>query len=339
MAEERRRELRKPLRRNNLRFNGNIKVKWWHCMADSQLREIRIGAGAAGFNFLPIFIAQHFGLFARRGINVTVNRTGTTDKATAALASGELDLAMTPPEGAIASFAGGGPLRIIGGNLNTLPLTLIANPRFKKPEDLRGASLGTSSLTEGTALYTMEILSHHGLHYPGDYEFALIGVHTARWEALKAGTLDAAVQLVPLNFVALDAGYSNLGNAYDYLPEIAFISILVDDTWARANRDVLINVLAAIKEATDMAYDPANDETSLSLVNEVVRTDLKYVRQSLDLLRDNNMMPRDLSVPAGALATSIRLMRGAGLLPQLTVKEPQGAIDDSYRQAALAITG
>jgi NitT/TauT family transport system substrate-binding protein len=145
--------------------------------------------------------------------------------------------------------------------------------------------------------------------------------------------------LVPLNFVALDAGYSNLGNAYDYLPEIAFISILVDDTWARANREVLINVLAAIREATDMAYDPANDETSLSLVNEVVRTDLKYVRQSLDLLRDNNMMPRDLSVPAGALATSIRLMRSAGLLPQQTVKDPQGTIDDSYRQAALAITG
>ena len=142
-------------------------------MADIQLREIKIGAGAAGFNFLPIFLAQHFGLFARRGINVTVQRTGTTDKATAALASGELDLAMTPPEGAIASYASGGRLRIIGGNLNTLPLTLIANPRFKKPEDLRGASLGTSSLTEGTALYTMEILSRHGLHYPGDYEFVI----------------------------------------------------------------------------------------------------------------------------------------------------------------------
>jgi ABC-type nitrate/sulfonate/bicarbonate transport system substrate-binding protein len=308
-------------------------------MAEPQLREITIGAGAAGFNFLPIFLAQHFGLFARRGISVTVKRTGTTDKATAALASGDLDIAMTPPEGAIASYANGGPLRIIGGNLNTLPLTLIANPRFKRPEDLRGASLGTSSLTEGTALYTIEMLSRHGLHYPGDYEFAIVGVHTARWEALKAGTLDAAVQLVPLNFVAIDEGYSNLGNAYDYLPEIAFISILVDEKWARVNKEVLVNVLAAIKEATEMVYDPANDKTSLSLVNEVVRTDLKYVRQSLDLLRDKNMMPRDLSVPSGALATSIRLMRSAGLLPQQTSKEPQGAVDDSYRQLALAIAG
>ena len=308
-------------------------------MAETELREVNIGAGAAGFNFLPIFLAQHFGLFARRGISVTVKRMGTTDKATAALATGELDIAMTPPEGAIASYAHGGPLRIVGGNLNSVPLTLIANPRFKRPEDLRGASLGTSSLTEGTALYTIEILSKHGLRYPGDFEFALVGVHTARWEALKAGTLDAAVQLVPLNFVALDAGYSNLGNAYDYLPDIAFISILVDEHWAQANREVLVNVLAAIKEATDLMYDPANDEISLALANEVVRTDLKYVRQSLDLLRDKNMVPRDLAVPAAALATSIRLMRSAGLLAEGTAKDPHGAVDDSYRQEALSIAG
>jgi len=308
-------------------------------MAETQLREVNIGAGAAGFNFLPIFLAQHFGLFARRGIAVTVKRMGTTDKATAALATGDLDIAMTPPEGAIASYANGGPLRIVGGNLNSLPLTLIANPRFKQPEDLRGASLGTSSLTEGTALYTIEILSRHGLHYPGDYEFALVGVHTARWEALKAGTLDAAVQLVPLNFVALDAGYSNLGNAYDYLPDIAFISILVDENWAHANREVLVNVLAAIKEATDLMYDPNNDATSLALANEVVRTELKYLLQSLDLLRDKNMVPRDLAVPAAALATSIRLMRSAGLLAEDTAKDPHAAIDDSYRQEALAIAG
>ena len=193
-------------------------------MIDTQLREVSIGAGAAGFNFLPVFLAQHLELFARRGLKVTVKRTGSTDKATAALVTGELDIAITPPEGAIASFATGGTLRIVGGNLNTVPLTLIANPRFKRVEDLRGASLGTSSLTEGTALYTMEILAQHGLAYPADYRFLMVGVHTARWEALKNGTLDAALQLIPLNFVALDAGYSNLGNAYEYLPDIAFIS-------------------------------------------------------------------------------------------------------------------
>ena len=303
---------------------------------ETQLREISIGAGAAGFNFLPIFLAQHFGLFAKRGLSVIVKRTGSTDKATTALLSGDLDIAMTPPEGAIASFANGGSLRIIGGNLNSVPLSLIANPRFDKPEDLRGATLGTSSLTEGTALYTIEILARHGLHYPGDYEFSLVGVHTARWEALKNGTLDAAVQLIPLNFVAIDAGYSNLGEAYEYLPDIAFISILVDYNWARSNRDVVVKVLSAIAEATELMYDHDNDDLSLQLTNEVVKTELKYVKLSLDLVRDRGMVPRDLIVPPAALATSIRLMRSAGLLEEATERDPHDAIDDSYRAEALA---
>jgi NitT/TauT family transport system substrate-binding protein len=304
-------------------------------MTGEKVAVVSIGAGAAGFNFLPVFLAQRLGLFARRGLEVTVKRTGSTDKATAALATGELDIAMTPPEGALASFAAGGPLRIVGGNLNTLPLNLIANPRFKRIEDLRGASLGTSSLTEGTALYTMEILAQHGLHYPGDYSFSMVGVHTARWEALKKGTLDAALQLLPLNFVGIEEGYSNLGSAQTYLPDIAFISIIVDDTWASANRDVLVSMLAAIKEGTEYLYDKANDAISIAVAAEETKTDAKYVRLSLDLIRDHAMMPKDLSIPAAALATSIRLMRQAKLLDVQTVRDPSGVIDDSYRLQAL----
>src|SRR6202043_838061 len=129
---------------------------------------------------------------------------------------------LRPPGGAIRDCVNGGNLRIIAGNVNRLPLSLIANRRIRRIEDLRGARLGTSSLTEGTALYTMEVLRQHGLQYPSDYEFAVVGVHPARWKALQEGTIDAAVQLIPLNFVAEDAGYANLGEGTEYIPEIVF---------------------------------------------------------------------------------------------------------------------
>jgi hypothetical protein len=73
----------------------------------------------------------------------------------------------------------------------------------------------------------------------------------------------------------------------------------------------------------------------LHLANEVVKTELKYVQQSLDLLRAQRMMPQDLTIPMAALETSIRLMRNAGLLDAHTLKDPHGAVDDSYRMEAL----
>ena len=158
---------------------------------------LRIGGGAGGFNWLPVIAAERQGMFARRKLTIEVKRLGAVDKATAAVKSGDVDIAITPPEGAIRDCVGGGDLRIIAGNVNRLPLSLIANPRIHRFEDLRGARLGTSSMTEGTALYTMEVLRQHGLRYPGDYEFSVVGVHPARWKALQEGSIDAAVQLIP----------------------------------------------------------------------------------------------------------------------------------------------
>jgi ABC-type nitrate/sulfonate/bicarbonate transport system substrate-binding protein len=296
---------------------------------------LRVGGGAVGFNWLPVIVAERQGMFARRNLAVDIRRLGAVDKVTAAVKNGELDLAITPPEGAIRDCAGGGHLRIIAGNVNRLPLSLIANPRIRRIEELRGARLGTSSLTEGTALYTMEVLRQHGLNYPGDYEFAVVGVHPARWKALQEGIIDAAVQLIPLNFVAEDAGYNNLGEVTDYIPEIVFTAFVVDRAAAESRRNEIVAFLAAVSEGTRWVYDPANDETLLALTKELSQADGKYGRQALDYMRKMCVFSPDLTIPDTAFAKSIELMRKAGLADAQLAASASAVIDDSFRVAAL----
>ena len=47
----------------------------------------------------------------------------------------------------------------------------------------------------------------------------MAGAHPQRWEALKAGTLDAAIQLVPFNYIAEESGFPNLGDVDEYVPD------------------------------------------------------------------------------------------------------------------------
>jgi ABC-type nitrate/sulfonate/bicarbonate transport system substrate-binding protein len=296
---------------------------------------LRLGAGAAGFNWLPVFAAQQQGLFAAHGLNVEVKRLGTVDKATAAVRAGEVDMAITPPEGAIHDCLAGGNLRIIAGNVNRLPLSLIANPRFRRIEDLKGAKLGTSSLTEGTALYTMEVLRQHGLH-SDDYEFAVVGVHPARWKALQEGTIDGAVQLIPLNFVAVDAGYSNLGEISDYIPEIAFTALIVDQTWAKVHRSEVVRFMRCLIEATHWVYDRANDAALVVLTAQITQAEGPYAMRALEYMRSKEIFPRDLSIPSAAFEKSIELMRKAGLADTAVLAEARLALDDSYRSEAAA---
>lgn len=296
---------------------------------------LRIGAGAAGFNWLPVFAAQQQGLFAANGLNVEVKRLGTVDKATAAVKAGDADMAITPPEGAIRDCGAGGSLRIIAGNVNRLPLSLIANPRFRRIEDLKGGKLGTSSLTEGTALYTMEMLRQHGLKYPGDYEFAVVGVHPARWKALQEGTIDAAVQLIPLNFVAVDHGYPNLGEVSDYIPEIAFTTLIVDQAWARSHHPEIVRFLRTLIEATRWVYAPANDAVLVPLIAQITQAEGQYASRALDYMRSKSVFSRDLSIPQAAFAKSVELMQKAGFADAALVAGAQSVLDDSYRSEAV----
>lgn len=296
--------------------------------------QVSLGGGAVGFNWLPILAAERTGIFERNGLEISIKRMGSVDKSTAGVKSGELDIAITPPEGAINDCLAGGPLRIVAGNVNRLPLTLIANPRFRSVEELKGARLGTSSLTEGTAIYTMEMLSRHGLNYPGDYEFAVVGVHPARWKALQDGTIDAAVQLVPLNFVAIDAGYSNLGEVPDYIPEIVFTAMIANDGWASENRHALVQLLRAVMEGARLIADTTQDELLIELVMELTQADRKYAARTLEYAREIGVFSPDLSIPEAALAKSLELMVNAGLLEETQLAEAAGVLEGEYRMEA-----
>lgn len=300
---------------------------------------LKLAGGALGFNWLPVFVARELGIFERHGLEVELRRLGSVDKATAAVRAGEADLAISPPEGVLADAVAGGSLRLIAANCNCLPLTLVANARIQRMADLRGAVLGTSSLTEGTAIYTREMLSQHGLQYPQDYSFALAGVHQGRWKALQEGTIDAAVQPPPFNFLAIDAGYTDLGEVSDVLPEIAFTAVLGRLEWVQRNEAPAVAVLRALAEATARVYDESNDATTVPIMMEVTQSDSVYAKRALDYMRGKGAFARSLEIPPSALDKSIELMVKAGLLDEAARAKARLAWDPRWarRAAALAV--
>lgn len=298
------------------------------------LTKVSLAGGALGFNWLPVFVAVERGMFKRNRLDVELRRLGSIEKATLAVRSGEADLAITPPEGALADAAAGGNLRLVAANCNCLPLTLVARPGINSIKDLKGAVLGASSLTEGTALYTREMLARHFLECPRDYSFSLVGVHQARWKALQEGTIDAAVQPPPFNFLAIDAGYSDLGEVSDYLPEIAFTTMIGRLDWLEKNREIVVLLLQAIAEATAFVYDLANDPVLVPIMMEVTQSDHGYAKRALDYMRDKSAFARSLEIPDGALDKSLALMMDAGLLGPGDINKARAAADTRWAREA-----
>jgi NitT/TauT family transport system substrate-binding protein len=297
---------------------------------------LKLVGGAQGFNWLPVFVAIRKGYFEQAGLDVVLEKLGNIDKATRAVLDGDAELAITPPEGAVSDYVGGGQLRIIASNSNRLPMSLCARPEIRSIDQLRGKKIGTSSLTEGTAIYTQIMLAEQGLHYPGDYEFVLAGIHTTRWEAMQKGEIDAAPQPAPWNFLAADQGYSLLGEVSDAIPEIVFAALIGRKAWLDTHGDVLARLLAALDRAYDFVNHPSNEQDCVDIFQEITtKDDPDLARRGFVYMRDLGMWPAHMAVPEQALSTTIDLMVRARLLDDDQRARARGVFDPSYLAAAL----
>src|SRR5262249_20878577 len=81
---------------------------------------------------------------------------------------------------------------------------------IRSVESLKGKKVGVSSLGSGPDSLLRELLKKHGLEGGRDVAIMAVGSGTARFYALQAGTVDAAMLSIPANFMAQDGGFREL---------------------------------------------------------------------------------------------------------------------------------
>src|SRR5437868_8517564 len=271
------------------------------------MREIAVGVVAPAYVNVPRCVAQERGFLERRGLAATERICGTTHGVTSALRDGEVDIALTAPEGSIADAVAGGPLRVVAGLIDTPPLSMIAIPAHKTFGDLRGGRIGTSSLTEGTRHVAERMLAAHGLSYPADYDFALEGSHVERWKALQAGTIDAALQMIPYDAMAADAGFTDLGPVTE---EFALNSVCAA---IRPQLAWVSSFLQALAEAAQWFRGHVEESAAIA----AARTSIEphYALLACQALAADGVIPRELRSSPGSLAAVTEALRSSGLIP------------------------
>jgi NitT/TauT family transport system substrate-binding protein len=242
---------------------------------------------------------------------------------------GDVGLALTAPEGTIADAAAGGPLRVAAGLINRPPLSLIALSRHRTVADLRGGLIGTSSLKEGTRHVAERMLAAHGLAYPADYEWALEGSHIERWKALQAGTIDAALQMIPYDYIAEEAGFTNLGPVTE---DFAFNAVCV-------RRDIdpalLTRFLRALAQAT--LWFRGNVAEAAAIAAAETSAENRHALRACRALAADGVIPDDLRIGRAAFDAAVESLRLSGGLPE-DHSDPGIALDYSCLEAARSET-
>jgi ABC-type nitrate/sulfonate/bicarbonate transport system substrate-binding protein len=286
------------------------------------MREITVGVVAPAYVNVPLWVAQERGFLRRLGLACTERIIGTTHGVTAALRDGTVDIALGSPEGSIADAVAGGPLRVVAGLIDRPPLSLIALARHRTFDDLRGGRIGTSSLTEGTRHVAERMLAAHGLAYPADYDFALEGSHVERWKALQAGTIDAALQMIPYDAMAVDAGFTDLGPVTE---EFALSTVCVK---LPTERVMLSAFLQALADATRWFRDHVEESAAIAAAR--THTEPRYALGACQALAADGVIPPDQRSAPAALGAAVEALRANGQIPPGGPDPLEAAVDYSY---------
>jgi ABC-type nitrate/sulfonate/bicarbonate transport system substrate-binding protein len=296
------------------------------------VRALKVGAVSRNYFNLPLWIAQHVGLFAREGLSVDIVLIEGIDEVTRRLAAGELQLALDVTENVILNAEQGGRLEIVGGNVNRLPFSFIARPPIRGWGDLRGARIGVSSVSAGSSSLVMKLLAAHGLEYPRDYTLLAVGPILARWKMLQSGEIDAGLQGAPLNYIALDRGFTDLGNPREQFPDFQFTSLDTDAGWARQNRDTAVAFLRAWRAAHRWFYDNKTGATDIAL--EETGVERRYAERAWDEYVRDEIFPRDGRASATAVQALIEVSSLIRNLPGRSRSRAEQYINHSYLEAA-----
>jgi NitT/TauT family transport system substrate-binding protein len=177
----------------------------------------------------------------------------------------------------------GAPIRFMFTTFNRPMFWLYSRSDIRSVENLKGKKVGVSSLGSGPDSLLREILKKHGLDGGRDVAIMPVGSGTARFFALQAGTVDAAMLSIPANLMAQDAGFREL---------VSFI----DQEWIELQGT--INVTDQL-----LASDP-------TLVEKFIRATLKGFIHFRDLRSQTiGILIRFLRVKEDAAAKIYELMR------------------------------
>jgi len=294
---------------------------------------IKIGYISKDLNHLPYFIAQKKGFLAKEGVEVDLVNIGRGDIQLQALVARELQISTVNADGIIIwNERSGDNLKVIAGTSNAAPYLLVGAKNIKRIDELKGQKLGVASLKGGATSILVSYLKSKGLIYPRDYSMIVIAGGTpSRLSALESNSVAGAVLGIPFADVAVDKGFTRLGDTMEVISNYQFNGINVNPAWAEKNRSLLVRFLKAHIQSLRWIYDHPAD--AAEFLTKEFGLQATYARRGIDYYTKHKVYPINGDVTLSGLKVNIEVQAQDGVLKE-PLPPPEKYVDLSYvRQA------
>jgi NitT/TauT family transport system substrate-binding protein len=291
-------------------------------------------------NYLPAWIAQQKGLFAKHNLQVDIIAAGTVAEPISIINAERAQIAMTATAMAVNSSAEGAPMKVISAVSNANGLWAIARPgtKIKSLEDFKGRSIATfrfPSTTLSSPMFAMKMV--------GKFDPAAAGVKFIEGPlgsiipAVKSGRADIGCVFEWDASIAEVEGLEVVFAFADALGPRAFTSAMVRADFVKQNPRVVQAFCNGMAEAMNLirAEPAVYEDVAIKEFSQVPANIVK--RGTARLLQTDGFVPKNPVITKDLFDGVIAHEISAG-----TMRNPlpfEQIVDNSFAEKAAAEFG
>ena len=271
------------------------------------------------------FIAFERGYFADAGLDVEFEFFQAAQPMAVAIASGDVDYAVTAVSGGLISLADKGAIKVIGGALSEEPgidgqKFLASDAAFqagvKAPKDLAGKKFAVTQAGSSFHYMGAKMTAAEGIEMsftPLQKVGAIIG-------AMKSGQVDAW-SIVPhiAKPLAGSGAVHIIGNVADYLPNYQVTTVFTSAKNAADERGLTESFLQGFSKGVDdyaaaMIDKTADQDAMVDLIHKYVYTDRPREKAAPSIINGTMRLHADAALNLASIKAQLAWFQSEGLV-------------------------
>lgn len=252
---------------------------------DRPLKKINWGVTSLSAAMWIPWLAKEAKIYEKNGLEVETILLRGSGQTSQALLGGSLFAAPVALPQVMLANLNGADLVNVAHTIAAVNSKLLVKPEIRRPEDLRGKKIATSSIGSLGDFLFRYILRKHGLDPNREIAWLSIGTNSERLQALLTGAIDGADVTYPADVQGERKGFRVL---IDARKEVVYptTSIVTRRKTIQDDRDTVMRFVRSHVEG--IAFLKQNKEFSLKVLTKYVKTtDPEFLEGSYALFRQD----------------------------------------------------
>jgi NitT/TauT family transport system substrate-binding protein len=286
---------------------------------------MRVSTCAVSGGFIHLYTALDNGLFDKYGIKLeNIFIRGSAQNLTA-LTTDEVQFTYCASDALIPGLAAGVEAKIVASPLVKLPYVLVTRKEVRRPEDLKGKSLGIARAGDLSDRLSRAVVKKLGLPAEAVTIRPIGGSQGERYQAMAAGIVQGVIITPPLDVRAKNEGFNVMYKLIDLNIPFIYSSLHTSGKMLRERPEIVQRMVAAFAEVIHFV-EKNPDKAKASVAKAMRTTDPQALQSAYDVYA-RDILDRTMIVPGKAVAETVELARDMGSPVR---KKPEEIYDNTF---------